>query len=109
MAFTYKTLAQSKPSAATLTDVYTVPGATSAIIAHVIAANQSAVATTIRVSMAVAGAADTPKQYVAYDVPILGNTVVDLALALTMATTDVLRVYNTLATVSFNVTGVEIA
>lgn len=109
MAFTYKTLGQVKPLAATLTLAYTVPGATSAIVSRVVAANQSATPTTVRVSVAVAAAADDPKQYVAYDVPIAANQTIDIALGFTLAATDVIRVYCTLATVSFNIFGVEIA
>ena len=107
MAETIKTLAQSKPAAATLTDAYTVPAATSAVVSTVVVCNQSAVSTTYRLSVAVAGAADTSKQYVAYDVAIAGNETIAFTLGLTLAATDVLRVYALLATLSFNVFGVE--
>lgn len=108
MADTFKVLGQSKPSAASLTAAYTVPGATSAVVSSITAANQSAVPTAIRVSIAIAGAADTAAQYIAYDLPIAGNETIPLTLGIGLATTDVVRVYNTLATVSFNVFGVEI-
>lgn len=108
MADTLKTLAQSKPSATTLTDAYTVPAATSAVISTVTICNQSATATSYRLSVAVAGLADTAKQYIAYDVAIAGNTTHTLTLGISLAATDVFRVYNTLATCSFNVFGVEI-
>lgn len=107
MAQTYKVLGQVNPSAATLTTGYTVPAATSAVVSTVTVANRSAVATSFRLSVAVAGAADNNIQYLAYDVAINGNETQTFTLGLTLATTDVLRVYATLATLSFNIFGVE--
>lgn len=108
MANTYKILGQSKPSAATLTDIYTVPGATSAIISTITVANQSATPTAFRISIAPAGAADASSQYIYYDISIAGNDTFAVTAGFGLATTDKIRVYNTLATLSFTVTGVEI-
>jgi len=108
MADTYKILAQTNPSAATLTDSYTVPAATSAVVSSIIVANRSATATTFRISLAAAGAANNDKQYLYYDTPIGGNDTFVATIGVTLATTDVLRVYATLATCSFTVTGVEV-
>ena len=104
---TYKVLAQVNPSAATLTDAYTVPAVTSAVLSTIVIANRSATATAFRVSVAVAGVADNNKQYIAYDVPIAGNETQTFTCGFTLATTDVLRVYATLATLSFNVFGLQ--
>lgn len=71
-------------------------------------ANRSAVVTSFRVSIAPAGAADDNKQYIAFDVPIYANDVVQYTSGFSLATTDVVRVYATLATLSFTLTGVEI-
>ena len=109
MASAYKILGQEKPSAASLTDAYTVPGATSATISTITVCNQSATATSFRVSVAVAGAGDTAKQYLYYDIPIPGNETFVFTIGITLAATDVVRVYNTLATLSFNIFGVEIS
>lgn len=109
MATAYKVLGQSKPGAATLTDIYTVPGSTSAVVSHIVACNQSATPTAFRVSVAIAGAADTPAQYIAFDQPIGPNETVLIGLGMGLATTDKVRVYNTLATVSFNLFGCEIS
>lgn len=104
------TRAQSYPVAATLTDLYTVPGATKAIIKALTACNQSSTeAALVRASMAVAGAADEAKQYLAYDVLLLPNESKQLlADAEVMATTDVLRVRATTGLVSFNASILEI-
>ncbi len=106
MSQTYKTLAQVNPSATTLTDAYTCPGATSAVISTIVVANRST-ATSFRISVAVAGAADDNKQYIAYDVAIAANETQTFTLGITLAATDKVRVYATLATLSFNVFGVE--
>ena len=106
---TFKVLCQSKPNATTLTDCYTVPGSTSAVVTVITITNQSSVATSFRISVAVAGAGDTAKQYISYDVPIAGNETIVMPLGFGLATTDVVRVYNTLATLSFNVFGMEIS
>ena len=105
---TLKVLAQSNPSAATWTNAYTVPAATSATVSSIVVANRSAVATSFRISVAVAGAADGPKQYLYYDVAINGNDSFAATLGITLAATAVIRVYATLATLSFNIFGVEI-
>lgn len=108
MADTAKKLAQSNPSAATLTDAYTVPAVTSSVISSLIVCNRSATATSFRISHSLAGAADNNAQYLYFDVPIGGNETKGFTIGGTMATTDVLRVYATLATLTFTIYGVEI-
>lgn len=106
---TRKVLGQSNPSAATLTDIYTVPAQTQAVVSSITVANRSGTSTTLRISVAVGGAADNDKQYIAYDLRILGNDVQAFTLGITLAATDVIRVYATLATLSFSVFGVELS
>lgn len=95
------TVKQSKPSAATLTALYTVPAVTSAVCSTITVCNQSSVATSFRISVAPAGAADATSQYLYYDVAIPGNDTFATTIGIALATTDVIRVYNTLATLSF--------
>jgi len=109
MADTFKIIAQSNPSAATLTDAYTSPASTSTTISSIVVANRSATGTSFRISVAQAGAADDNKQYLYYDVAIAGNDTFVATIGVTLAATDVLRVYATLATLSFNVFGVQVA
>jgi hypothetical protein len=108
MAESYKKLGQSNPSAATLTAMYTVPALTSVVGSTISVCNRSATATTFRISHAIAGAADNDAQYFAYDAPIPGNGVIPFTIGPTMATTDVIRVYATLATLTFSMWGTEI-
>lgn len=105
---TLKILGQSKPSAASLTDIYTVPALTSTTISSIVVCNQSATATAFRISVAIAGAANTAAQYLYYDVAIGGNQTFVATIGVTLATTDKVRVYNTLATLSFNLFGIEV-
>ena len=107
MADSLKILGQSNPAAATLTAAYTVPASTSAVISSIVVANRSAIATAFRVSVAVAGAADANQQYLYYDIAITGNTSFAATLGVGIAATDVVRVYATLATLSFNIFGFE--
>ena len=109
MASTYKVLSQTAPSATTLTDSYTVPGATQAVVSTIDVCNRGATATTYRLSVAVAGAADATKQYIAYDVPIAANSAQTLTLGISLGAADVVRVYAGAAQLSFNIFGVEIA
>jgi len=108
MAETYKVLSQSAPSAAALTALYTVPAATEAVASSIVVTNRSSTATAFRVSVAPAGAADTVAQYLYYDIPIPGNDTFIATVGLTLAATDVVRVYATLATLSFSLFGTEV-
>lgn len=107
MADTYKILGQSNPTAATLTDLYVVPAATAAILASITVCNRSATPTTFRLSLAIAGAADANQQYIAYDVAIGANEAKAFTYGVSLAATDKVRCYATLATLSFNAFGLE--
>ena len=108
MPSTYKVLGQSNPSVTTLTTLYTVPSATQTVAGAIVVCNRSGTATSFRISVAPGGAADALTQYVAYDTPINGNDVVELALPLTLQATDVVRCYATLATLTFSLFGEEL-
>ena len=107
MATQPKTLGQTNPSAASLTDSYTVPAVTKTTVSTITVANRSATPTSFRISVAKAGVADALQQYLFYDVPITGNDTFAATIGITLETTDVVRVYATLATLSFNIFGIE--
>lgn len=107
MPETMKVLGQSNPSAATLTDCYTVPALTETAVSTITVCNRSSVATTFRISVAPAGAADSDEQYLYYDVAMPGNDTFAATFGVSLEAADVVRVYATLATLSFNVFGVE--
>jgi len=108
MAATYKVLGQSAPVATTLTALYTVPAATSTIESTVFVCNRSATPTSFRISVAIAGAADAVAQYLYFDLAIAGNDTFAFTTGITLAATDVVRVYATLATLSFSIFGTEL-
>ncbi len=105
MSQTIKVLGQVNPSAASLTDAYVSP--TSSVISSIIVCNRSVVATAFRISIAIGGAADDNKQYIAYDALITGNQIIPFVNGITLGPTDVIRVYATLATLTFNIFGVQ--
>ena len=107
MTDTVKTLGQLNPAATTLTTLYTVPAATSTVIASLIVCNSGNTPTTFRVSIAVAAAADNIKQYIYYDVVINPNDTFIATIGVTLATTDLIRAYAGNANLSFSVFGVE--
>lgn len=108
MADTFKVLGQQAPTARTLTTLYTVPGGTSTTVSTLTACNRGTAQCTVRVSVAVAGAADEVKQYLYYDVPIAPHDTLAVTIGLTLAATDVVRCYSSNGLVSFNLCGVEV-
>ena len=107
MATTIKVLGQIVPSAATLTTLYTVGAATSTVVSSLVVCNQSSITTSFRVAIRPAGAAIAPAHYIYYDVTIAGNDTFIFTGGITLATTDVISVYATLATLSFSAYGQE--
>lgn len=108
MAETMKCLGQSAPTSAAPTDLYTVPGATSAVASSLVVCNQTSGVAKVRVSVAVAGAADESKQYLYYDLVVRPYATFVATLGLTLAATDVVRVLSDVGGVSFNLFGTEI-
>ena len=109
MPTTYKVLAQSNPSATTATTLYTVPSATSAVVSTITICNQAASAGSYRIAVRPAGASLAAQHYVAYDVVIAANDTTALTLGVTLATTDVVTVYASSATMSFSAFGSELS
>lgn len=109
MATAYKVLGQSNPSATTATTLYTVPSATSTVVSTITVCNQASTAGSFRIAVRPAGAALAAQHYVAYDVPIAANDTTALTLGITLATTDVVTIYASSASMSFNAYGSEIS
>lgn len=107
MATTLKVLGQSAPAATTETTLYTVPASTSTVVSSLVVANRGAVADAFRVSVAVAGAATANKDYLFYDIPIAANDTFIATIGITLATTDVVRVYAGTTALSFSLFGQE--
>lgn len=115
MATTYLVLGQSLPASAILTTLYTVPASTSAVVSSIVGCNQSTTASdSIRISVAVGGAADAQKQYlyggsVGSGLGLAPNDTFAAQLGITLTAGDAVRVYSLLGTTSFNLFGSQIA
>jgi glucose-6-phosphate dehydrogenase assembly protein OpcA len=102
-----KVLGQVNPSATTATTLYTVPSAKSAVVSSLTICNQTASAATFRIAVRPAGATLAAVHYVAYDVTVGASDTTALTLGITLATTDVVTVYASTATLSFHAYGDE--
>ena len=102
---TDQALGQSEPSAATVTDVYTVPASKRSTV-RVSVANRGGSDLVYRLSLAPLGAADATVQYFVYD-ETLGANASGVSPALVMATTDIIRAYTDIATLVVTVNGIE--
>jgi len=109
MPTTYKVLGQSNPAATTATTLYTAPAATQAVVSTISICNQAASACTYRIAVRPAGAALAAQHYVAYDISLPANATDTLTLGITLGATDVITVYSSNATTSFNAYGSEIS
>ncbi len=109
MPTAYKVLSQTAPTANTLTDAYTVPANTSTVISSIVVTNYGVSPAGYRISIAKAGASDAQLQYIAYDITISETDATALTLGVTLATTDVVRVFSSTGAVNFNIFGSEIS
>ena len=107
MAQTYKNLAQLAPSPALLTLAYVVPPTASASVNSFVVANRGAVPARYRISVALNGAADALKQYLAYDVSLKEHITASLTLGVHLVAGDEVRVYDELGAITFNLFGSE--
>ena len=109
MANTYKVLGQQNPAATTNTDLYTVGAGKSAVCSTIAICNQASTAAAFRLAVRPAGAAIAAQHYIAYDTSIPANDVLTLTIGLTLSATDVVTVYASTSTISFNLFGSEIS
>jgi hypothetical protein len=109
MPTTYKVLGQVNPSATTATTLYTVPSATQTVVSTITICNQAATAATYRIAVRVAGSALSAEEYIVYGATVPASDATFLTVGLTLAATDVVTVYASSATLSFNLFGSEIA
>lgn len=109
MANAYKILGQNHLTDTNLTDCYTVPASTEAVISTIILANITSSATTFRVALRPDGNSISDSMYIAYDVPLAANDSTTLTLGLTLNAADVVSVRAGDANaVSVNISGTEI-
>ena len=109
MAVTYKVLGQSKPSAATNTNLYTVPSGAGnyAVISSLVINNISADLTQVRVAVRPAGAVVEDKHYIVYENSVSSYQTQVFTIGITLAATDIVTIYDTNGKCSFNLFGSE--
>jgi hypothetical protein len=108
MATTYKILGQAAPTANSLTDVYTVPSATQAVISTITVCNQTASNASYSISVAANGAADANTQYIIRGGVVPAADSIGITLGITLDAADVIRANTNSANISFNIFGSEI-
>jgi hypothetical protein len=109
MATTYKVLGQVNPAATTSTTLYTVPSDTQAVVSTIAICNQAGTSATYRIAVRVAGSALSAEEYIVYGATVGASDSVLLTLGITLGATDVVTVYASSATLSFNAFGSEIS
>lgn len=110
MPTNYKVLGQSAPTAATATSLYTVPAATQAVVSTINVVNTHAsTADTVRIAIRPAGAALASQHYIVFGISISAGATFTYTGGITLGATDVITVYSTNGTSSFNAFGSEIS
>jgi len=104
----YLVLGQANPAAATLTTAGTVGASDEWVVSSCVVCNRSTVPTDFRIAMIPGGGAVSNEDYIYYDVPIGGNDTFIATIGVTLEASSLIRVYATLATLSFNFYGSEI-
>ena len=105
----YKILGQSNPAITTITDLYTVPSATSAVCSTLNIANLAASGATFRVAVIPSGSSLQAKNYLAYDTVVPANDSIGLTIGVTLGQYDKIQVYSSTISQSFNLFGTEIS
>jgi hypothetical protein len=108
MATVYKILGQVNPSAATLSTLYTVPAANSAVVSTLNICNLGTTGAVFRVACRPAGASIANSQYIVYDTALPASDTISLTLGVTLGNTDVISVLANTASVTFTAFGSEI-
>jgi len=108
MPTVYKVLGQSNPAATTDTTLYTVPASTSTVISTITVANLGT-SGTYRIAIRPAGASIANQHYIAYDGALNANDSITWTLGVTLATTDVVTIYASNTSFTFNAFGSEIS
>ena len=108
MTTVYKVLGQSSPSANTVTTLYTVPSANSAVVSSIAICNQHTSNANVSVAICVANAAVALSNYMVSNATVVANDTIFLTLGITLAATDTIRISSTTANVGFSAFGSEV-
>jgi hypothetical protein len=110
MATTYKILAQSSPVSTTPTLLYGPVGAgINTVVSTLAICNRGSSSSTFRISIRENGAADSAKQYIAFDTTVPATSTITYTLGITLKTGDAIYIYSSTNNLSFNAFGSEIS
>jgi len=108
MATTYKVLGQINPVANTLSNVYTVPSATQAVISTITICNQSIVNASYSLAVAPDSETDNVKHYIIRGGVVPPADSIAITLGLTIDANDQIRANTNNNSISFSIFGSEI-
>ena len=108
MANTYKSPAQLVPTAQTLTTLYTVPALTQTVTSNIHVCNFGDTSASIRIAVRPNDAAISNQHYLFYGLTISAFDTVQLGDGITMDAADVMSVWASTASVSFNLSYAEV-
>lgn len=109
MAESIKVLGQRTDADTAQHDLYTVPASTSTVSSSIVVCNYTGSASTFRITVAPAGAADAAAHRQYWDIPIPANDTFVATIGITLATTDVVRVTaGTASALAFTLYGTEV-
>ena len=108
MPLTYKVLAQVNPSATTATTLYTNPALTQTVVSSITVCNQAGTGGTYRIAIRPNGETLAAKHYIAFDRTIAANATETHTIGVTLDADDIVTVYASSVSISFNAFGVQI-
>ena len=108
MATTYKSPAQLEPTAQTLSTLYTVPADTQAVVSNIHACNLGSTTASIRVAVQPNGASIADQHYLFFGLMITAFDTIEFGHGITMDASDVLSVWSSSGSVSFNLSYAEV-
>ena len=108
MASTYKSPAQLEPAGQTLSTLYRVPADTQAVISNIHACNLGTTSASIRVAVRPDGASIADQHYLFFGLMITANDTIEFGHGITMDASDVLSVWSSSGSVSFNLSYAEV-
>ena len=108
MPNSYKSPAQLVPAATTLSTLYTVPSATETVVSNIHACNLGGTTASIRVAVRPNGDSIADQHYLFYGLTITANDTIEFGHGITMDASDVLSVWSSTGSVSFNLSYGEV-
>ena len=107
MADVIKVLAQSAPASATETTLYTCGASNGAAVSSLMVCNTGGSADSFRIAVIPGGGSTAAANYLYYDVAIPSYETFAATIGITLADTDVIKIYATNGTCSFSLFGLE--